>query len=316
MRFVNGCTFGHGSKRGFSQEDRWRESLRLMQQETGCDTLVLPVAALQDHAYSTKIDWTTPDVMSFDDVRTVCAYARELGLRIILKAMVNCRDGYWRAFIRFFDTYVPTEPTWQQWFDSYDAFVWELAEVAQEVSADMLCIGCEMVGTDHREAEWRALIAGVRQRYHGPITYNCDKYQENNVTWWDAVDAISSSGYYPIDQLEEHFLRIEQVAERAQRPFFFMESGCPSRAGSEFIPNDWRAGGAQSNEAQRKWYQAYTDALLRHPAIRGTVWWDWSAMRLHTLEQAPSDNGYGLYGKPAAQVLRAFTQAVNDREHK
>ncbi len=26
-----------------------------------------------------------------------------------------------------------------------------------------------------------------------------DKYQENNVTWWDCVDVISSSGYYPID---------------------------------------------------------------------------------------------------------------------
>lgn len=314
MRYINGCTFGMGSRRGFTQDERWKTSLRLMQEETGCDTVILPVAALQDHAYSTIIDWETPDVMSMEDVRAVNAYARQLGLRVILKAMVNCRDGYWRAFIRFFDTYVPTEPTWAQWFASYNAFVWQLAETAQEIGADMLCIGCEMVGTDHRAEEWRALIAGVRARYGGPITYNCDKYQEHNVAWWDAVDVISSSGYYPIDRLEENFARIEAVADKAERPFFFMESGCPSREGSEYIPNDWRAGGAQSNEAQRKWYAAYTDALLRHPKIKGTVWWDWSAMWLYPPEKAATDNGYALYNKPAAAVLRDFSEEIRKNQ--
>lgn len=57
--------------------------------------------------------------------------------------------------------------------------------------------GCEMTMTEHREAEWRALIAAVRQQYHGPVSYNCDKYGEDHVNWWDAVDCIASSGYYP-----------------------------------------------------------------------------------------------------------------------
>lgn len=310
MEFIHGCTFGFMSPRGFTQKENWKESLRLMQAETGCDTVLLAVGALQDHAYSTQVDYETPDVMSMDDVRNVCAYARELGMKIILKAMVNCRDGYWRAYIRFFDTYVPTEPTWDQWFASYGRFVTALAETAQEVGADMYCIGCEMVGADHCADHWRALVKQVRACYKGLVTYNCDKFQENNVTWWDAVDVISSSGYYPIDQLDAHFTRIEQVAEQFGRPFMFMESGCPSREGSEYIPNDWRAGGAQSNDAQRKWYAACTETLLAHPAIRGVVWWDWSAVRLYPIEKAAGDNGYGLYGKPAAAVVRAFAEKV------
>ena len=56
MRYLNGCTFGFMSRRGFTQGEEWKTSLRLMQQETGCDTVILPVAALQDHAYSTKVD--------------------------------------------------------------------------------------------------------------------------------------------------------------------------------------------------------------------------------------------------------------------
>lgn len=315
MRYLNGCTFAFMSPRGFTQRDEWKRSLRLMKEETGCDTVILPVAALQDHAYSTKVDYETPDVMSMDDVRAVAAEARSLGLSLVVKAMVNCRDGYWRAYIRFFDSYVPTEPTWQQWFQSYDEFVVALAQTAQEVGAEMYCIGCEMVGADHRADEWRDLIAQVREVYTGPVTYNCDKFQEDNVTWWDAVDAISSSGYYPIDKLEEHFQRIERVAEKFDRPFFFMESGCPSREGSEYVPNNWRFGGEQSNQAQEMWYEAYTEALLRHPKIRGSVWWDWSAIRLYPIEKAATDNGYALYGKPAAAVLRAYTAAINQREN-
>lgn len=316
MRYINGCTFAFMSPRGFTQKEEWKRSLRLMVESTGCDTVILPVGALQDHCYSTKVDYTTPDVMSMDDVRAVADEVRKLGLHLVVKAMVNVRDGYWRAYIRFFDTYVPTEPTWEQWFASYDEFVVELAKTAQEVGAEMFCLGCEMVGTDHRADEWRDLIAQVRKVYHGPLTYNCDKFQEHHVTWWDAVDAISSSGYYPIDQLEEHFQRVETVAEKFNKPFFFMESGCPSREGSEYIPNNWNYGGEQSNEAQARWYQAYTDMLIKHPKIRGSVWWDWSAIRLYPIETAATNNGYCTYGKPAEKILQAYSRAIAERESK
>ena len=113
MDFFSATTFGFMSPAGFTDDPASLESLRLMFEGTGSDTLLLPGAALQDHTYSTHIDWTTPDVMSEKDIRTCIAAARRLGKKVILKAMVNCRDGYWRAFINFFDTYVPCEPQWE-----------------------------------------------------------------------------------------------------------------------------------------------------------------------------------------------------------
>jgi hypothetical protein len=101
MDFINAFTFGYMSPRGFSRSQEWRESMWHMATETSCDTVVLAVAAFQDHSYSTQVDFMTPDVMSQQDILAVCAYARQIGLRVILKAMVNCRDGYWRAYIRF-----------------------------------------------------------------------------------------------------------------------------------------------------------------------------------------------------------------------
>ena len=314
MRFINAVTFGYMSPRDFSRGLQWRESLKTMAAETGCDTVVLAVAALQEHAYSTQVDYLTDDVMGEEDIRAVCTFSKQLGLRIILKAMVNCRDGYWRAYIRFFDNHVPTEPSWKEWFESYGRFVLAMAHAAQEAGAEMFCVGCEMVGTDHREHEWRSLLRAVRRQYQGLITYNCDKYQEERVRWWDAVDVISSSGYYPIDALKENFSRIRKVAEKAGKPFMFMESGCPSREGSEYLPNDWRFSGRQSLQAQARWYRAVTEEMIWNPWIRGIAWWDWSADRLYSKEKAQSDNGYCVYGKPAAMVVKAFSRQIFGRE--
>ena len=182
MDFLNAYTYGFCEKRGFTRGTAWKHSLRLLAESTGCNAIILPVCAWQEHTYSTVMDSAHPDVMDGEDVRNVCGFAEELGLKVILKAMVNCRDGYWRAYIRFFDTEVPVEPGWAEWFASWSEHVKRVAAMAEENRAEIYCIGCEMVGTDHREQEWRKLIAEVREIYHGKLTYNCDKYQEEHVS--------------------------------------------------------------------------------------------------------------------------------------
>ncbi|MBQ6173553.1 MAG: 1,4-beta-xylanase [Clostridia bacterium] len=310
MDFLNAYTFGFCEKRGFTGGRAWKESLRLLAGTTGCNAIILPVCAWQDHAFSTVMDSDGPGVMSAEDVRNVCSFARSLGLKVILKAMVNCRDGYWRAYIRFFDEPVPVEPQWADWFASWTEHVCAVARMAEENRADLLCVGCEMVGTDHREEEWRALIARVREIWHGPVTYNCDKYQEDRIRWWDAVDVISSSGYYPIGEIEENFRRIEAAAHRAGKPFMFMECGCPSREHAEDRPNDIRFGGAVRMESQAAWYEAFLENVRRFPFIRGVGWWDWSATRLCPEYAAADDGGYCTFGKPANGILRAFSDSL------
>ena len=91
--FFNAYTFGFCEKRGFTRGISWRWSLRELARTTGCNAIILPVCAWQDHTYSTQIDSPGPDVMDAADVRRVSEFARELGLKLILKAMVNCRDG-------------------------------------------------------------------------------------------------------------------------------------------------------------------------------------------------------------------------------
>ena len=310
--FLNAYTFGFGEKQGFTHGESWKHSLRALRETTRCNAIILPVCAWQDHAYSTQVDSRIPDVMDEGDVARVCAYAGELGLKVILKVMVNCRDGYWRAYIRFFDSYVPTEPLWSDWFASYGQHALRVAQMAEDNHADMLCIGCEMVGTDHREKEWREIAYRVREVYTGPVTYNCDKYPEDQVKWWDAMDVISSSGYYPIDALQPNFDRIRRVAEQYGKPFMFMECGCPSRKMSEYRPNDWRFGEGLSLDAQAQWYEAFVSALEVNPFIRGTGWWDWSATRLYPAYAGADNSGYCTFGKPANDILAAFAKRLSE----
>lgn len=77
-----------------------------------------------------------------------------------------------------------------------------------------------MTMTEHRETDWRKLIAEVRTVYDGPVGYNCDKYGEDHITWWEAVDVIASSGYYPIDDWENQLDRIEEVVKNTRSLLF------------------------------------------------------------------------------------------------
>ena len=312
QEFINAYTFGFCEKRGFTKRSPWQWSLKEMARTTGCNAIILPVCAWQEHTYSTQVESDSPDVMDEKDVKSVCACARELGLKVILKAMVNCRDGYWRAYIRFFDNEVAWEPAWGAWFASWGEHLLRVARMARDNGAAMLCVGCEMIGTDHRTGDWRNLIAQAREIYSGPVTYNCDKHQEDFISWWDACDVISSSGYYSIDDIDANMERIRKVAEKYGRPFMFMECGCPSREGSPYRPYDWKLDGEVSERAQAEWYKAFTDALINHPFVRGTGWWDWPASRLYAEPAGVFNGGYCTYGKAAGEVLRRFAEKLKD----
>lgn len=145
---------------------------------------------------------------------------QEKGIRVGLKPTVNCKDGTWRAYISFFEHDVPCEPKWENWFASYVEFQTHYARIAEEEQCDIFIAGCEMVMTEHREKQWREVIASICREYHGLVSYNTDKYQEDQVSWWDCVDMISSSGYYPIDQWEQELDRIEKTVLKYQKPFF------------------------------------------------------------------------------------------------
>lgn len=302
MEYIKGYTFGFRSPKGSFRTEQAKESMRKLAERTNINTVIFAVDALQNRAQSVAVDYIGNHIVGDDELIEMIIYAQGLGLDTILKPMVNVRDGTWRAHICFFDEDVPSEPTWGQWFDSYTKFQCHYAKIAKQTNCKMLIVGCEMVQSEKRANQWRELIKNVRDNYNGLISYNTDKYQEDRVTWWDSVDVISSSGYYPIDNWDNQLRRIKKIVDKYNKPFFFAEAGCPSRDGAAKIPNDWTRFTKVNIEEQAKYYEVMFEKVAMYPFVKGFGLWDWSS-NLYNEKDAHNDESYGVYGKPAEKVI-------------
>lgn len=263
-------------KNDFNLEDAKRE---IDYQILNCNinAVTFAFAAQQDHCYSTTIDWTGSHMPNDNQLEDLIKYSKDKGLKTLVKPMLNVCDGYWRAYIRFFDEDVPCEPKWEEWFKSYGEYIIHYAQFCQKNNVDILIIGCELVGTDHRCDEWKSLVKNIRRIYNGALTYNCDKYQEHNVKWWDALDYISSSGYYPVGTISKELDRIEEVCKKFNLPFIFTEAGCPSVKGASKMPNDWFLieTGEVCEENQYNYFKELFEESSRRGFIKGFCLWDW-----------------------------------------
>ena len=281
MKFIKGVTFAPFVPKGHLGTEASNKSLKVMKEQTGADFVILAPAGIQATPISEEIDFSSDATMTDEELIKTIRYAKSLGLRVALKPTVNCADHVWRGHIHFY------------------------AKIAQEEGCEMFIAGCEMVMTEIRENEWRTLIADIKEVFKGPVSYNTDKYQEGHVTWWDAVDVISSSGYYPKDDWETQLDRIETVVKKYNKPFFFAEAGCMSKEGSNKVPNDWTIQGELDLKGQAEFYESMFAACEKRDWVQGFGLWSWSE-QLKEQEEALKDSGYELYEKPAVKAVKTF----------
>lgn len=305
MDYICGVTFAPFAPGKCLVTKEAKESLTAMKERTNANFVMFVPNALQDTPQSETIT-TGEESATREELTDIVLFAKEeLGLRVALKPTVNCKNGTWRAFINFFDEDVVCEPKWGNWFKSYTEFQLKFAEIAQDLGCEMFIPGCEMVMSERREDEWRKLISDLRGVYKGLISYNTDKYQEHNVKWWDAVDVISSSGYYPLGTWKEQLDRIEKVVKKYNKPFFFAESGCMSTEGSKFVPNNWCLEGGSDPDGQKEWYSEMFAACEKRDWINGICLWDWP-IRLYKAKDIDKYIKYEFYEKPAEAVIKDY----------
>lgn len=309
MQYIKGITFGSFAGRGSFEQKAAYQSMDLLVGRTNANFIMLVPNGIQETPQSESIDYTTQATMSDDELIKMIDYIHKKGLSVGLKPTVNCKNGTWRAHINFFDEDVPCEPKWSRWFEAYTDFQLHFARLARKTGCEMFLPGCEMVMSERRDKEWRQLIGDIRTEYDGLVSYNTDKYQEGHVTWWDCVDVISSSGYYPIDDWNEQLDRIEKTVKKFNKPFFFAEAGCMSVAGASKVPNDWRVRGALAPGEQADWYREMFRTAGSRDFVQGFCLWDWT-WKQRSLQAAAKDCGYDFYGKPAESVISDFYRST------
>ncbi len=209
-----------------------------------------------------------------------------------------------------------TDDAWAAWFASYRTLFLHYARLAQELGMDALCIGNELDGTTSREAEWRALIADIREVYDGPLTYGAGFENVYDVPFWDALDFIGLSAYFRL------------VKGRSPDRETLMDAWEPEIARLGNLATRWnkrhRAGISKPDYAtQHAWlvdreatlnldlqvaaYEAFFEAVWPQPWFGGVYWWKWFT---RPNQGGPDDSDYSPRAKPAEQVLRRYYQAA------
>ena len=245
-----------------------------------------------------------------DSLRGATRQAHALGIKVMLKPHVWARDE--QAMLRW------TDEEWRAWFASYETFITHYAALAREAKIDALCIGNELKHSTRFEAEWRRVIARVRAIYDGPITYGANFDEVERVAFWDAVDWIGVSAYFPLVESASPShaelvaawrpvtRRLEALSRRYSRPVLFTEIGYRSAEGAAWRQWELPRDAGENHDVQRVAYEAFFEAVWPQPWLVGAYPWKWFSGPNH---REPRGNDYEFEGKPAEEVIRRHYKA-------
>jgi hypothetical protein len=210
------------------------------------------------------------------------AHAR--GLKILIKPHLAYWGSpfAWRGEIEFEDT-----EQWQRFFREYGEWVAAVARATRE--ADGFVVGTELDRTLGHEAQWRRIIARVRETTSAPLTYAANWTDYRRVPFWEALDVIGVQAYFPIAHDPDPALaalvagwgtrmaELREYAERLDRKIVFTELGYNRSLSAAREPWAYRVDGPEAEELQEQLLGIALRAIEAEPAVVGVFLWKWFA---------------------------------------
>lgn len=311
--------------RGFAMPAWWHdtygksetiESLRTMK-EAGANWVALSPFWYQDSKTSTRMAPHPQKSGTDASLRAVIRAAKNLGIKVMLKPMVDARDGSWRG------DFLPSNPS--EWFTNYRTFITHYATIAQEEGVDYFVIGTEFVKLTElaHTPSWREIIVGVRALYRGPVTYAANwgtrpGAEYYRLAFWNLLDAIGIDAYPPLvnknnptvselmDGWRPWYRDIEDLHRTHNKPVIFTEIGYLSCDGAVKKPWQWPCGAGVDTQEQADAYEAAVRTWASTPWFSGMFFWRWDPNQ----NDGGADNtDYVPQKKPAEAVTRRLWTA-------
>lgn len=276
----------------------------------GVNTVTLLVVWEQNGTSSIKITRGQETVPTANLVKAIST-ARAAHLRVILKPYIDLRNGAWRGQI--------TPSSVPRWFASYDAFILRYAKLAQQDDVRGFVVGTEMVSMQRYASDWKALIRRVRRAFrNGFVTYQAN-HSETNITWWDALDVIDISAYYPLNTSGKYDVpdlvsgwsrwrsALDSLHRKYHRNIMFGELGYTPYTRTFAQPWNIQPLGTYSPIAQANGYTATFKVWYPVTFFKGFGWWYVSSNP--TLRGTPSGND-----EPRAPALKVLTNWYRNKK--
>jgi hypothetical protein len=210
----------------------------------------------------------------------------------------------------------------QAWFRSYGRHVRELAAFGEARGVTELLVGSELSLLYWDALRWRELIRGVRGVFSGHLTISTIFYEYRTIQFWDALDSIGVSAYFPLAVWsgtrstwilervwELHRAHLVAFAASRGKPLTFCEVGYPTTHVAAIRPWDWEwSKRSRDPELQARCFDAFRRVWSREPLLRRFSIWGLSSSANDI--RFTDGKGFLPLGKPAERHVRA---ALADR---
>ncbi len=275
--------------------------------ELGVGHLSIMIVWKQD---TIKEDVIAPDSKDTPDDKAlvhIINKAHSLGIKVMLKPHVDVRDGTWRADI------IPSE----EWFDSYKKYMLHYSRLAAQYNVEAFSVGTELVNATSLEwqGHWEDIIEEIKAIFPGQLVYGANWNEYDSVGFWDSVDFIGISAYFPLSSTndptkeelvaswEGNVAEIEAWLKKEEfmdKPVIFTEIGYSSADGTNTKP--WQVFSKLSDEfidqeEQADCLEAMLTVCSQKPWFKGFYWWNYFPQKRW------SPLGYAIRGKRAEEVL-------------
>ncbi|PSR06518.1 MAG: glycoside hydrolase, partial [Bacteroidetes bacterium SW_10_40_5] len=233
------------------------------------------------------------------------------GLKVMLKPHLWIGGNGWPGSLTF-----KKESAWQTWQETYSNYILRFARMAQQMDVKILTIGteCKQIVRD-RPQFWHSLIKQVKKAYQGKLTYQANWDNFKHVSFWDQLDYISVSGYFPLAEekqpseatiakgWEPYLASLKRMHLAYNKPVIFGEFGYCSKQGA--LAQPWEGGrqdpAAVNMQVQQKGYQMLFQQVWQQSWFQGGFLWKWYAD--HSNAGGSDDNRYTPQNKPVEKLI-------------
>ncbi|MHA1150889.1 MAG: glycoside hydrolase family 113 [Promethearchaeota archaeon] len=225
------------------------------------------------------------------------------GMKVFFKPMLDSKDSVWRSYIK-------ASP---KWIKEYNRFIKYTAEIAENGSVEVFCIGCEMGNWQVKSNAVRELIKDIRKIFSGDLTYAANHDSFWYIDWWDAVDIIGVDAYFSftlsydptlqdmIDVWNGFYDEFHKFQKKWNKPILFTEIGCQNRDGCNIAPNDNKYSIKQDEKEFQMFYKSlFESKIWTAPWFKGTYWWIWDLREI----DEDDDNGF----TPQLSIIKSTLQ--------
>jgi hypothetical protein len=209
-----------------------------------------------------------------------------------------------------------SEENWRILEESYTQFILTYAKAAENLNADIFCIGTELEQfVANRPIYWQKIIKEIRKIYKGKLTYAANWDEFKRVAFWKDLDFIGIDAYFPLSNKKSptiaeyelgwklHKSEILKVQKQFNKPVIFTEFGYRSVDFNGKKPWDSkRVEGGINLEAQANALQAIYNQFWNEEWFAGGFLWKW--FHKHDEVGGEKNNRFTPQNKPAEELIR------------